>query len=227
VRRSIQLLVFLASPLALAACGAGQVLPVTSNVPIEAPAPAASTPAPSAVSAAPSTTTSMPSTTSTVAPADPAATQSSDAAASSPTDCPHGRWTIDPAELSLVQLLSGDITANGALVVDFADGSYSITADELDLEVLANDVAISISIDGTTTGTYTVGDGEMMLASSTFEMDAAIAIDGEHDSGGFLLDMFRETFGSATLAFECLADGTLSVAYPTPTGPMVARHRPA
>ncbi len=53
-------------------------------------------------------------------------------------------------------------------------------------------------------------------------MSADVTIDGEDAPGGFIVDAFHETFGSATVPYTCNADGTMTVTYDTPTGPTTA-----
>jgi hypothetical protein len=220
-------LALLASPIVLAACGgAGEAATIVADAPVAAPPPTAAAPAPSAA-----TEPTVPPPTSPPAPVATAAPVESVEPVSSgdmPGECPHGRWQIAPSDLSLVQMLAaGDMSASGSIIVDFADGDYTIDAQALEIDVVANGTEINIAVDGATTGTYTVGADGLTLASSSFAMEADLIIGGEPADDEFIANMFQQTFGSATVPFECHSDGTLVVTYPTPTGPMVAVHRAA
>lgn len=146
-------------------------------------------------------------------------------------ECPNGIWRIDPAGIGPFDAFGSSadftLTSEGSFIATFADGRYSIEAEEFSLDVLTSTSEISMVVIGSTSGTLAVGGEMVTFLETSFDMTADVTVDGESVPGGFIVEAFHQTFGSATVPYTCNADGTVTITYDTPTGPATAVHEPA
>ena len=216
------------SSVAVVACGGSNEATVSETVVSDA---ASVTTRPTPTSTTVPATTTMPPTT--VPPTtEPAPVTAPDSTIAVPTgECPNGRWRIDPATIGPLDMIGSsdnlEMTPVGSFLATFADGAYSIVSDEFALGVATATSQIDMVVTGSAEGTLTAGADTLTFVESSFDMEAEVTVDGEPAPGDFIVEAFRQTFGSATVPYTCNGDGTLTVTYDTPTGPAAAVHRPA
>ena len=146
-------------------------------------------------------------------------------------ECPNGTWRIDLGGIGPFDAFgSADdvtVTSEGSFIAVFADGRYAITAEAFSLDLLTPTSDIGMAVAGSTFGELVVGPEMLTFIETSFEMTADVTIDGDEVPGEFIAEAFHQTFGSATVPYTCHADGTMTVTYESPTGPVTALHEPA
>jgi hypothetical protein len=171
-----------------------------------------------------------PGTSAPTTPPAPATIAPTDTVALPPDQCPNGSWWVDPAGLGPFGAFgsSADMTATstGRFIVEFADGRYTITADEFSLELITPTSEIGISTSGSASGSFVTGTDMLTFIETSFDMMSDVRVNGETVDGNFINEAFHQTFGSGTIPYTCNTDGTLTITYDAPTGPAPGIHRP-
>jgi hypothetical protein len=181
-------------------------------------------PAPSVASVA----TTVTAATDT-APADPTVTSATTALATG--GCPNGTWQLDAAGLAPFYAVAAPpevtFTPSGRFVIEIGPETYQATAEGFSLDMMiAGGTSMVADVSGTVSGTVVDTGTTIEFVETSFDLDAAVTMDGAPMPNGTVLDAFRETFGTGSRPYEC-EDTNLVVTYATANGPATAVFTPA
>jgi hypothetical protein len=146
-------------------------------------------------------------------------------------DCPIGTWQVDGPGLEPFYAVAAPpdvtFTPSGRFVIEIGPETYQAVAEGFSLDMqITGGISMVADVSGTVSGTVVDTGSTIEFVETSFDLDAAVTMDGAPMPNDTVLGAMRETFGTGSRPYVC--DGsTMTVTYDTPSGPAVVVFSPA
>ena len=146
-------------------------------------------------------------------------------------DCPIGTWQVDGAGLQPFYAVAAPpdvtFTPSGRFVIEIGPETYQAVAEGFSLDMqITGGISMVADVSGSVSGTVVDTGSTIEFVETSFDLDAAVTMDGAPMPNDTVLGAMRETFGTGSRPYVC--DGsTMTVTYDTPSGPAVVVFSPA
>jgi hypothetical protein len=145
--------------------------------------------------------------------------------------CPIGTWQVDGPALGPFYAVAAPpdvtFTPSGRFVIEIGPETYQAVAEGFSLDMqITGGISMVADVSGTVSGTVVDTGTTIEFVETSFDLDAAVTMDGAAMPNDTVLGAMRETFGTGSRPYVC--EGTdMIVTYDTPSGPAVVVFSPA